>query len=214
MKATDTGRAAEFVPPLRGNITGLILAGGLGRRMGGVDKGLVQLKGRAMVEHVATRLQPQVSAILINANRNADQYAAFGFPVIGDTLDGFLGPLAGVASGMAAASSQYIVTAPCDSPLIPLDLVDRLAGALAGEQADIAVAHDGERTHPVFLLLRRDLLPDLAGYLGAGGRKIDAWFEHLRVANAFFHDEPEAFINVNCAADCAALEAQLSEIEA
>ena len=202
-------------PPLlpRHDITGLILAGGRGSRMGGVDKGLVPLNGRPMIEHVATRLQPQVGRLLINANRNHERYAALGFPVIPDLLGGFLGPLAGMAAGMRAATTPYVVTAPCDSPLIGIDLVARLAAALTGNHADIAVAHDGERPHPVFLLVRRDLVSDLMEFLATGGRKIDRWFARHRVAFADFRDAPEAFINVNSAGDCAALEAQLAEIE-
>jgi len=203
----------ELPVPARGEITGLILAGGRGSRMGGVDKGLAILKGKPMVEHVILRLRSQVGILLISANRNLERYAAFGFPVIPDALDGYLGPLAGVASGLQAATTPYVVTAPCDSPLIGLDLVPRLALALARERADMAVAHDGERVHPVFLLLRRDLLPDLTAFLNEGERKIDLWFKRHRVAYADFRDSPEAFINVNNPEDRAELEAQLEEIE-
>jgi len=181
----------------KSEITAVILAGGRGSRMGGVDKGLVPLMGRPMVEHVITRVRPQVGELLINANRNVDQYSALGYPVIQDFRDGFLGPLAGMASGLAAAATTYVVTVPCDSPLVGTDLVERLSHALIDEQADIAVAHDGERAHPVFLLLRRDLFTDLTSFLETGGRKIDRWFASHRVANADFHDTPEAFVNVN-----------------
>ena len=195
----------------RQDITGVILAGGRGNRMGGVDKGWVPVRGRPMVEHVAERLRPQVGALLINANRNAERYAALGFPVVPDQFTGFLGPLAGVASGMQSATTDYVVTAPCDSPLIGPDLVARLAAALRRDSADIAVAHDGERSHPVFLLLRRDLAADLVAYLESGGRKIDRWFARHRVAYADFHDTPEAFLNVNDPDERAELEYKLAQ---
>lgn len=192
-------------------ITAVILAGGRGSRMGGVDKGLVLLKGRPMIEHVEERLRPQVGALLINANRNAERYAALGYRVVPDVQDGFLGPLAGMASGLAAATTDYVVSAPCDSPLLVTDLVERLARALLENDADVAVAHDGERTHPVFLLLRRDLLEDLNAFLESGGRKIDLWFARHRVAMADFSDCPEAFININDADERKSIESRLRE---
>ncbi|MGE5240197.1 MAG: molybdenum cofactor guanylyltransferase MobA [Bacteroidota bacterium] len=192
-------------------ITGIILAGGRGSRMGGVDKGLVPLRGEPMITHVAARLKPQVGTLLINANRNLDAYAHLGFPVVPDRFSGFLGPLAGIASGLLTATTPYVVTAPCDSPLLPLDLVARLARALAAEQAGIAVAHDGERAHPVFLLVRRELGADLLDFLGAGGRKIDQWFTRHRLAVADFRDAAQAFINVNHDEERATLEARLAE---
>lgn len=192
-------------------ITGIILAGGRGSRMGGVDKGLVPLRGAPMIAHVVARLKPQVGALLINANRNLDAYAGLGFPVVSDRFSGFLGPLAGIASGMLAATTPYVATVPCDSPLLPLDLVARLAQALADEQAGIAVAHDGERAHPVFLLLRRELGADLLDFIGSGGRKIDRWFTRHRLAIADFRDSVQAFTNVNDAGERTALEARLTE---
>jgi molybdenum cofactor guanylyltransferase len=192
------------------DITGLVLAGGRGSRMGGVDKGLVTLNGRLMVEHVVARLQPQVGALLINANRNRERYAALGVPVIADQAGDYLGPLAGMARGLQAASTPYVVTVPCDSPRIALDLVARLATALVDQQADLAVAHDGERTHPVFLLLNRALAGDLNDFLYGGGRKIGLWLARHRVALAHFRDNPDAFVNVNSAEERAALETQLA----
>ena len=195
----------------RNEITGVILAGGRGSRMGGVDKGLVLLRGAPMISHVVARLQPQVGALLINANRNLDRYLGLGFPVVPDQFNGFLGPLAGVTSGLLTATTPYVVTVPCDSPLLPLDLVARLAQALADEQAEIAVAHDGERAHPVFLLVRRELGADLLDFLGAGGRKIDQWFTRHRLAIADFRDSAPAFANVNYAEERLALETRLAE---
>lgn len=178
-------------------VTGLVLAGGLGRRMGGEDKGLVPLAGRPMIEHVLEALRPQVGAVLVNANRNRERYARYGHPVVADTLDGFLGPLAGVLSALPHVATEFVVTVPCDAPLVARDLVQRLHAACVSQQADIAVASDGERRQPVFLLLRARVAPALAAYLAGGGRKIDAWFEQVRVAEADFSDQPDTFVNVN-----------------
>jgi len=195
------------IPPKE--ITGVILAGGRAQRMGGVDKGLILLNGKPMVAHVIAALRAEIDNLLINANRNLEQYATFGYPVIPDIMDGYLGPLAGIASGMRAASSRYIVTAPCDSPLVANNLVRRLYEALIREGADISVAHDGERMHPVFALMRRDLLPSLLDFLNAGQRKIDRWYAQHRLAVAYFRDQPEAFRNVNSPEERAELESEL-----
>lgn len=199
---------SETVIPQK-EITGVILAGGRARRMGGIDKGLILLNGKPMVVHVIAALRAEIDNLLINANRNLEQYAAFGYPVIPDIMDGYLGPLAGIASGMRAASSQYIVTAPCDSPLVANNLVRRLYATLTREGADISVAHDGERMHPVFALMRRDLLPNLLDFLNAGQRKIDRWYAQHRLAVAYFRDQPEAFRNVNSPEERAELESEL-----
>ena len=196
-------------PIPRDAITGLVLAGGRAQRMGGIDKGLILLNGKPMIEHVIAALRVEIDKLLINANRNLEQYAAFGYPVIPDIMDGYLGPLAGIASGMRAASSQYIVTAPCDSPLVANNLVRRLYETLTREGADISVAHDGERMHPVFALMRRDLLPNLLDFLNAGQRKIDRWYAQHRLAVAYFRDQPEAFRNVNSPEERAELESEL-----
>ena len=211
MTPDDAIPAVPGGPIERDDITGLILAGGRGSRMGGVDKGLVPLRGAPMITHVVARLKPQVGALLINANRNLDAYAHFGFPVVPDQFGGFLGPLAGIASGLLTASTPYVVTVPCDSPLLPHDLVTRLARTLAEEPAEIAVAHDGERAHPVFLLVRRELGADLLDFLATGGRKIDQWFTRHRLAVADFRDSAQAFLNVNHAEERTALEARLAE---
>lgn len=194
----------------RDEITGIVLAGGRGQRMGGIDKGLAPLHGRPMVQHVLDALRPQVGAVLINANRNLEQYAALGCQVVPDALDGYLGPLAGLASGMQAATTPYVVTVPCDSPLIGADLVPRLYDTLAREHAQICVAHDGERTHPVFTLLQRELLPSLLAFLATGERKIDRWFAQHKLAVAYFADAPQAFINVNSPEERQELEARLA----
>lgn len=195
----------------RALITAVILAGGEGRRMGGEDKGLIQLAGRSMVEHVLARILPQVGRVIINANRNRAAYARLGHPVFSDELNDFQGPLAGVATALGQIDTPFLLTLPCDSPAPPADLADRLYHALREQHADIAVAHDGRRTHPVFALLRRELLPSLRDYLAAGDRKIDLWFERHRCIAVDFSDEADAFLNVNSPGDRDALERQLQQ---
>jgi molybdopterin-guanine dinucleotide biosynthesis protein A len=181
----------------REDVTGIVLAGGLGRRMGGVDKGLVELDGRPMVAHVIERLSPQVGTIIINANQNADRYAAFGVPVVADAVEGFAGPLAGLHAGLARTSTPYAATVPCDSPFLPPDLVARLGAGLAAADAQLAVARTFEQPHPVFALARADVLAHLAAFLAGGGRKIDAWYASLRVVEVPFDDCADAFRNIN-----------------
>ncbi|RJG08147.1 molybdenum cofactor guanylyltransferase MobA [Noviherbaspirillum cavernae] len=181
-------------------ITGLILAGGRGSRMGHVDKGLQQFRGAPMVLHVIMRLSPQVGTLMINANQNIGPYEGFGLPVWPDQLGGFEGPLAGLQTGLAHCETDYLVTAPCDSPFLPTDLVARLREALLAQDADVAVAVTGEgatrQPHPVFCLLKAALLPHLSAYLQDGGRKVDAWYRSLKVAEVHFADEAE-FRNIN-----------------
>lgn len=179
------------------HITGVLLAGGQGRRMGGVDKGLVELRGRPMAAWVLERLAPQVSEVLINANQNAERYSAFGYRVFPDEIDGFAGPLAGLQAALAQASHPLVLTAPCDSPFLPEDLVSRLQASLEEAGADLAVAKTFDRTHPVFCLCRREVLPHLTAFLESGGRKIDRWYETLRVVEVSFDDQAEAFRNIN-----------------
>jgi molybdopterin-guanine dinucleotide biosynthesis protein A len=178
-------------------ITGLILAGGLGRRMGGVDKGLVELGGKPMAAHVAERFAPQVDELLVNANQNAEAYAALGYPVFPDAMPGFAGPLAGLQTGLLHARHTLLATVPCDSPFLPHDLIARLRSALQQHDAQLAVAVTFGQAHPVFCLCRRDVLPHLTAFLDNGGRKIDAWYATLRVAEVNFDDEAEAFMNIN-----------------
>ena len=176
-------------------VSGIVLAGGQGRRMGGVDKGLQLLRGKPMVAWVLERFAPQVSEILVNANQNLEAYARFGYRVVPDALGGFAGPLAGLHAGLAAASHPLAVTVPCDSPFLPLDLVVRLRGALGAN--DLAVARTGDQPHPVFSLVRRAVLGHLSEFLAGGGRKIDAWYASLKVVEVPFDDEAEAFRNIN-----------------
>jgi len=180
-------------------ITGVVLAGGQGRRMGSIDKGLVTLDGRPMVAHVLERLRPQVDEILINANQHHAEYAAFGYPVIADAIGGFAGPLAGLQVALAQAAHPLLATVPCDSPFLPADLVARLAAARHAAAADLAVARTFAQPHPVFALVRREVLPHLERFLAGGGRKIDAWYATLKTVEVAFDDEADAFRNINTA---------------
>ncbi len=181
----------------RADITGVILAGGRGRRMGGVDKGLQDLQGRPMVQWVLERISPQVDNVLINANRNLARYAAFGCPVLPDTIPDFAGPLAGLHAALAQATTPLILTVPCDSPFLPVDLVPRLHAALMADQAELAVARAGGTVHRAFCLARRELLPKLDAFLAAGERKVGLWHASLNVVEVDFDDEAEAFDNIN-----------------
>jgi molybdopterin-guanine dinucleotide biosynthesis protein A len=186
----------------------VVLAGGQGRRMGGVDKGLKPLRGKPMVAWVLERFAPQVDEILINANQNQERYAAFGHRVIPDAIQGYAGPLAGLHRALTEAQHELIATAPCDSPFLPHDLVARLNAALEREQAEIAVARTGEQPHPVFCLCRKRVLPGLTEFLAAGGRKIDAWYAKLNVVEVPFDDQATAFSNINTEDELRAFEAR------
>ncbi len=180
-------------------VIGLILAGGMGSRMGGVDKGLVELDGKAMVAHVIKRLGPQCGRLMINANRNTDTYAGYGVPVIGDRLEGYAGPLAGLDAGLNALGTDdtWVVTCPCDSPFVPVDLVSRLRTAAEHANADIAMVRAGGFNQPVFLLARTKVAASLADFLASGDRKIDRWvFKQAHVV-VDFDDCVEAFANIN-----------------
>ncbi len=177
-------------------VSGILLAGGQGRRMGGVDKGLQLLRGKPMAQHVIERFAPQVDELLINANQNIEQYQWLGYRVIPDAIGGFVGPLAGLHCGLSEATHPLVVTAPCDSPFLPLDLVAKLHAALEQQNAELAVARTGDQPHPVFCLCRKSVLPSLTAFLESGGRKIDWWYAQLKVADVDFVDEA-AFRNIN-----------------
>jgi len=191
-------------------ITGLILAGGRGTRMGSVDKGLQSFRGAPMAMHVMMRLSPQVDRIMINANQNLGPYEGFGVPVWPDEMPDFAGPLAGLQTGMAHCETEYLVTAPCDSPFLPTDLVQRLAEALEKNDADVAIAVTGEgatrQPHPVFCLTKAALLPHLTHYLQEGGRKFEKWYASLKSVEVRFDDE-DAFRNINTLDDLRKYEA-------
>jgi molybdopterin-guanine dinucleotide biosynthesis protein A len=179
------------------SVTGLILAGGKGSRMGGVDKGLQVFRGKRLVDHVYERLLPQVGGVIINANQNQDEYRSFGVRVVSDAIGGFAGPLAGFHAGLSVSKRPFLASVPCDSPFLPNDLVERLYNRMNETGAELAVAKTGDQPHPVFCLMRRGLLDHLADFLKGGGRKIDAWYATLNVTEVAFSDQAEAFSNIN-----------------
>jgi molybdenum cofactor guanylyltransferase len=201
-------------PSPRGQISAVILAGGRATRMGGVDKGLVEVDGKPMVEHVVAALRQQAADLFINANRNLDAYRTFGYPVLMDMVDGFCGPLAGMASAMRVARTPWLLTAPCDSPFVPKDLAARLHRAAIEGHAQIAVADSGGRLEPVFALIDVTLLPSLLEYLESGERKIDRWYGRHPMARVDFSDRPETFQNLNTPEDVADVERQLAATHA
>lgn len=186
------------------HITGLILAGGRGTRMGHADKGLQALGGKPMVAQVIERFAPQVGTLMINANRNVARYREFGFPVHPDQVDGYAGPLAGLHAGLVQCATDYLAMTPCDSPFVPKDLVACLADALVTTNADLAYAMTGtmphRQPHPVFCLLKASLLPQLTVYLQSGGRKMQAWYETFNAVGVHFPNE-QSFININTVAE-------------
>jgi len=179
------------------NTTGLILAGGRAKRMNGKDKGLVQINGHAMVEYVLASLRPQVGELIINANRNIEAYETLGCTIVSDQLSDFQGPLAGFLSGMQSTEREYIVTAPCDGPLLSHDYVSRLHQQLAACQSKICVAHDGHRLQPVYALIDTSLMSSLTAFLAAGDRKIDLWYQQEHYCSADFSDCSKIFTNIN-----------------
>ena len=178
-------------------VTGLILAGGKGSRMGGVDKGLQAFRGKRLVDHVYERFAPQVGGVIINANQNHDEYKSFGVRVVSDAIGGFAGPLAGLHAGLSVSKRPFLSSVPCDSPFLPADLVERLFKRLDDSGAELAVAKTGDQPHPVFSLMRRGVLDHLTEFLKGGGRKIDAWYATLSVVEVGFDDQPQAFSNIN-----------------
>jgi len=192
------------------HITGLILAGGRAQRMGGIDKGLISFHNKPLIDSTITRLKQQVGPILINANRNITKYAAYGYPVIMDETPDFSGPLAGFSAGLKACKTQYILSAPCDSPLLPLDLASRMANEI--EQGDYQLVYASSKeangkvwAQPVFCLMRANLQDSLDLFLQKGDLKIDRWFKELRSSTVVF-DDAQAFANVNTPEELKALE--------
>ncbi|MCX7166337.1 MAG: molybdenum cofactor guanylyltransferase [Rhodocyclales bacterium] len=186
---------------MRDAVTGVILAGGQGRRMGGVDKGLQDLNGRPLVQWVLARLAPQVNTVLINANQNLARYAELGCAVLPDRIAGFAGPLAGLHAALSQATTPLLLTVPCDSPFLPSDLVERLHAALEAENAELAVARTGDRVHRAFCLTRREILPKLETFLASGERKVGLWHTSLKLAEVVFDDEADGFSNINTMED-------------
>ncbi|MEY2662125.1 MAG: molybdenum cofactor guanylyltransferase [Pseudomonadota bacterium] len=197
----------------RAEITGLILAGGRAQRMGGIDKGLVPFMGKPLIEHAIDRLTPQVASILINANRNQDHYAQYGHAVIADHHPDFAGPLAGFAAGLEHCNTEYLLSVPCDSPVFPLNLSERMVEVMINTQSDLVYASSSDPsgaiwTQPVFCLMRRSVKKSLQNFLEHEGRKIDRWFETLRSSTVVFIDE-SAFANTNTPEELQTLEQTL-----
>jgi molybdopterin-guanine dinucleotide biosynthesis protein A len=188
------------------SVTGLILAGGKGSRMGGVDKGLQAFRGRRLVDHVYERLAPQVGGVIINANQNQDAYRTFGVRVVSDAIGGFAGPLAGFHAGLSVSKRPFLASVPCDSPFLPEDLIARLHARIDETGAELAVAKTGDQPHPVFSMMRRGVLDHLSDFLKEGGRKIDAWYATLNVVEVAFDDEAAAFSNINTLEELASYE--------
>ncbi len=192
------------------SVTGVILAGGKGRRMGGIDKGWIQLDGATLIQRALKALSPQVDSMLISANRNIERYQALGYPVVADAMSDFQGPLAGFSTAMAIADTDYIVTIPCDTPCLPSDLVSRMFTSL-GHGYQLSVAHDGQRLQPVFALIPVFLLPDLQAFMQQGGRKIDLWYARHAMITADFSHCQACFDNLNTPQQLAALQASKTQ---
>lgn len=190
---------------------GVILAGGLARRMNLQDKGLIEYRGKPMVAHAIEAMRGAVDNLFINANRHVEEYRQFGFPVITDQTRTFDGPLAGVLSALCHANADILVVMPCDSPMIETTHLLRLLSERADAEADIAVAFDGERLHPVFLALKTNLRDSLEHYLNSGERKIDRWLEQHALVKVDFSEQPEVFQNINTLSDLKQLEADEHE---
>jgi molybdenum cofactor guanylyltransferase len=194
-------------------ISAVILSGGRATRMNGVDKGLVMLQQKPLIAHVIERLKPQVDEILINANREIEQYEALGLPILQDEnvefLESYIGPLAGFSLGLQHATHDYVLTVPCDSPLLPLDLVERLYNGMAAARMDIACAGSDGNTHPVFCLMKKSVLPSLLAYIESGERKVSTWQKSQKYVEVDFSDCNDAFVNLNTFEDLKALELKL-----
>ena len=191
-------------------ITGLILAGGRAQRMGGIDKGLIPFHGKPLIESAISRLKPQVSTILINANRSITKYSHYGYPVLMDETPGFSGPLAGFSVGLKHCKTPYLLTSPCDSPLLPIDLAEKMGAELESKDLELVFASSIEDSgkiwsQPVFCLMRSNLQESLGIFLSKGDLKIDRWFTELRSGTVVF-ENPLAFANVNTPEELTALE--------
>ena len=190
-------------------LTAIILSGGRATRMGGVDKGLISLQNKPLIQHVISRLQPQVDKIFINANREIAQYEAFGFKVLQDENPEFLGPLAGMLLGLKHSKHDLVLSVPCDSPLLPLDLGARLLNGLVLTKSEVAVVSSDGSAHPVFCLMKKSVLPSLIAFLDAGERKVSTWQKSQKYVEIDFSDSSEAFTNLNTFEDLKALELKL-----
>jgi len=189
-------------------VTGVILAGGLAKRMNHQDKGLIPYNGRPMISYAIAAMSPVVDCLIINANRNREPYQQFGLPVIADQTGSFDGPLAGVLAAMCYSETDILLVMPCDCPLVTTEHLQCLLSTRAQHDADIAVAFDGERLHPVFLAIKTSLHAGLEDYLAGGGRKVDDWLKRCSTVKADFSDQPGLFININTMAELSTLESR------
>lgn len=187
-------------------VTAVILAGGQARRMHGIDKGLLAVAGRPLIEHLLASLRGQTDHIVISANRNLAYYAAYGMPVVSDATSDAQGPLAGIYRALCCITTDYLLSVPCDTPCLPRDLIQRMITTARRQQTTVCVAHDGVRPQPVIALLHHTLKADLRQYLDSGHRKVMDWLLRHNLALADFSDQPEAFVNLNTADDCRRLE--------
>lgn len=178
-------------------IDAVILAGGRATRMGGNDKGLVELNGIPMINYAIERIAPQVNKIFINANRNQNTYKKLGFDIVEDDNQNFNGPLAGILSALEQTKADYLLSVPCDSPLLPIDLAKRMLNALTQNNADIAVATDGKHLQPVIMLIKPELKESIRTFLDRGDRKIILWYQPHQVVEVPFIEDPMAFVNIN-----------------
>lgn len=194
-------------------VSALILAGGLGKRMShqgqGTDKGLTHFRGRPMVAHVIDRIVPQIAGdLIINCNQNLDAYKALASTqsiLVADSIEGFAGPLAGLEAGLAATRTEWLVTAPCDTPFLPLNLVEQFLVNANAKQVDLLVARDPQQTHPVFMMVHQSVLSNLRAYLSSGERKVDRWYRGLKHTEVLFSDA-QNFANINTLAELRRLE--------
>jgi molybdopterin-guanine dinucleotide biosynthesis protein A len=191
-------------------VSGVVLAGGMARRMQEQDKGLLLCNDRPLISYAIAAMAPLVDELLISANRNQDLYRQFSYPIISDAEPNFHGPLAGILAAMQAAQRGILLVAPCDSPLVESMHLQRLLDALISQDADIAVAFDGERLHPVFAALRTELQPDLQTYLHSGERKLQSWFHRHVLIEVDFSDTPRIFANINTQTELLAIEHSLA----
>jgi len=194
-------------------ITAVILAGGRGERMGGIDKGLVLFAGKPLIGHVLKSIQPQVDHIVISANRHLDQYETYGFPVVQDELSDYQGPLAGLLGAMRIVNTEYVLTVPCDAPCLPDNLVARLIEGINKEGITLSVVHDGQRMQNTCALIDCKLVPSLEDYLESGERKFECWIKNQSYTLVDFSDEREAFININLPGELETLKARADSIE-
>ena len=192
-------------------MTTLILAGGMARRMGEQDKGLIKINGIPMVQHILNQLRPQCEKIFINANRNLDAYGEYGYPIISDIHDGFQGPLAGMHTGLENIQTEWMITVPCDGPILATDYCSRMISIAMIEKTKIAVAYLDERIQPVYVLLHQSLKQSLVEYLHSDDRKIDRWYAQHSFSKVDFSDSKEMFENINTPEQLEKIEERLGE---